>query len=78
MWLMLRMSGSARNRFSDWLWSIHFWRRAAASMMYAGSIVERRGVAVADLGRDALHLAELAVEVLDLLGDLAAPQARAP
>ena len=38
MWLSAFMSDRARNRFSDWDWSIHFWRRAAASISHSGSI----------------------------------------
>ena len=38
MWLIAFMSGAARKRFSDCDWSIHFWRRAAASISHSGSI----------------------------------------
>jgi hypothetical protein len=36
MWLIAFMSGAARNRFSDCDWSIHFCRRAAASISASG------------------------------------------
>ncbi len=38
MWLIAFMSGELRNRFSDCDWSIHFCRRAAASIRYSVGI----------------------------------------
>src|SRR5436190_10400890 len=38
MWESVLRSGVLIQRFTDWLWSIHFWRREAASMIHLWSM----------------------------------------
>ena len=57
-------------------WSIHFWRRDAAFDQPARFDLERGGVELADVGRDAVDLGQRTVEVLQVGDHDFVPQAQ--